>query len=104
MAFDPDDTTSFTREIGQQLRTLAAQTLTNAEGEVNRLIGHADKDEQLIEHLLDHLLDFCYDETVLRLFKRLCRYYFTLNPAATAQYIHFYREMWDTKNVTCAQE
>ena len=31
------------------------------------------------------------------LFKRLCRYYYTLDPAATADYVHSYRGMWDSE-------
>ena len=32
----------------------------------------------------------------LALYKKLCRYYYTLNPAATADYVNYYREIWDT--------
>lgn len=28
-------------------------------------------------------------------YKRLCRHYFTINPQATVDYVHAYREMWD---------
>ena len=48
-----------------------------------------------IDHILDGLLDFCFDESILLLFKKLCRYYLNINPIATADYINFYREMWD---------
>ena len=34
----------------------------------------------------------------LALFKSLCRYYYTLNPTATASYVYAYRDMWDSED------
>jgi hypothetical protein len=45
--------------------------------------------------LLDRLLDCACIPEGLALFRTLCSYYFTLNPAATADYVGAYREMWD---------
>ncbi len=95
MSFEWNESTVPAQQIAQQLRTLATQAIDILESEVNSVIAHADKQEQRIEHLLDQLLGFCYDESVLVLFKRLCRYYYTFNPAATADYVSAYREMWD---------
>ena len=53
-------------------------------------------DTHHIEHTLDGLLDFCCHEPALILYKKLCRYYFNINPAATVQYIEAYREFWDS--------
>ena len=50
---------------------------------------------QRIECLLDGMLDFCFDDEMLRLYKMLCRYYFKMDPMATASYVCAYREMWD---------
>jgi len=41
------------------------------------------------------MLDFCFDAKVLDLYKKLCRYYFEIDPGATASYVNAYREMWD---------
>lgn len=49
-----------------------------------------------IERTLDGLLDCCGYEPALRLYKKLCRYYFHINPTATVQYIEAYRELWDS--------
>ncbi len=35
---------------------------------------------------LDGLLDFCFDPEALLLYRKLCRYYFTIDPVATAFY------------------
>jgi hypothetical protein len=53
-------------------------------------------DTNHIERTLDGLLDFCCYEPALHLYKKLCRYYFDINPAATVQYIEAYRELWDS--------
>jgi hypothetical protein len=31
----------------------------------------------------------------LSLYKKLCRYYFKINPEVTASYVYAYRDMWD---------
>jgi hypothetical protein len=48
--------------------------------------------------LLDGLLkvDFCGHEPVVQMYKNLCRHYWDIDPAATADYINAYREYWDS--------
>ncbi len=41
------------------------------------------------------MLDFGFDAAIVRLYKKLCRYYFKIDPRATASYIYAYRDMWD---------
>ncbi len=38
-----------------------------------------------------------FDSAMLRLYKKLCRYYFKIDPEATASYVYAYRDMWDEK-------
>jgi hypothetical protein len=64
---------------------------------VQSLIKTRSRNIREIEHTLDHLLDCACIPEGLALFKSLCRHYFTFNPTATAQYINFYREMWDSE-------
>lgn len=59
------------------------------------LIQSQSRQAQEIEHTLDHLLDCGCIPEGLALFKALCRYYYAINPAATAGYVHAYRSMWD---------
>ena len=40
--------------------------------------------------------DLCGDEHVLRMYKNLCRHYWDIDPAATADYINAYRKYWDS--------
>lgn len=48
-----------------------------------------------IEQTLDGLLAFCGYEPALRLYKKLCRYYYHFAPSAAADYVQSYQEMWD---------
>ena len=45
--------------------------------------------------LLDGMLDFGFDAAMVGLYKNLCRYYFEIDPKATASYVYAYRDMWD---------
>jgi len=63
--------------------------------QVEALIKSKTTNNNEIELLLDHMLDFCGDSQMLLLYKKLCRYYWDINPQATAKYINYYREMWD---------
>jgi endonuclease III len=64
---------------------------------VQTIVSSRSQDVRRIEETLDRLLDHCGYEPALRLYKQLCRYYFTLDPAATVSYINAYREMWDSE-------
>jgi hypothetical protein len=41
------------------------------------------------------MFDFCFDDEMLSLYKKLCRYYFDIDPEATVSYVNFYRGMCD---------
>lgn len=73
------------------------QTLSFYNPEVERIIDSKSTDTEVIEHTLDALCEVAFDNDVLLLFKKLCRYYYNINPVATVQQIQFYREMWDSE-------
>lgn len=68
------------------------------------LIQSQSREAQEIEHTLDHLLDCACIPEGLALFKALCRYYYAINPAATAGYVHAYRDMWDSEGKSMKDE
>ncbi|MDO9516560.1 MAG: hypothetical protein Q7J10_00775 [Methanosarcinaceae archaeon] len=74
---------------------IAHQAEQQYSSEVEAIIQEKDRDPQRIEHLLDGMLDFCFDDEMLHLYKKLCRYYYKIDPVATASYVYAYREMWD---------
>lgn len=64
---------------------------------VDAILLSRSRDIRHIEHTLDGLLDFCGYAPALLLYKKLCRYYFDIDPAATVAYINIYRELWDSE-------
>jgi hypothetical protein len=73
------------------------QTFQIWEPEAEIIISTKSKDIKTIEHTLDALCEVAFDDEVLLLFKKLCRYYYDIDPAATVEHIQFYREMWDSE-------
>lgn len=63
--------------------------------QVSELINSQTKNNEEIQHLLDGLLDFCFDDDFLLLFKKVCRYYYPINPQVTVNYVYRYRDFWD---------
>ena len=86
------------RPLAAQIQALHQQVYFSYVPQVEYLISHGVKDDKEIQRLLDGLLDFCGDEKVLLLYKKLCRYYWDINPQATADYINIYRETLDYEN------
>jgi hypothetical protein len=82
-------------ELAPQISALFRQAIEGAKVAVDDIIRSGDQDTNRIDHQLDHMLGFCCDPEMLVIFKRLCRYYFTIDPLATGEHIEAYREMWD---------
>jgi hypothetical protein len=85
------------RKIAVAQQQLARQAEQQYSFEVDSILRDQCREPQRIECLLDVMLDFCYDYEMLRLYKKLCGYYFKIDPVATASYVYAYREMWDEK-------
>ena len=83
-------------QLAGQMVALFRQAVPLANAEVDAIIQSGERDTHRIEHQLDHMLGFCCDPDMLLAFKRLCRYYFTIDPVATAEYVNAYQEMWDS--------
>lgn len=62
---------------------------------VESILNDRSREARRIEQTLDGLLDFCFDADALLLYKKLCRHYFSIDPAAVAAYVRAYRETWD---------
>lgn len=82
-------------EIAKSIIALGETAAAVYEPIVNDLINMRCKDHMEIQRTMDYLLDFGGNPAVLQLFKKLCRYYFPLDPAATSDYIGFYLEQWE---------
>lgn len=54
--------------------------------------------ERKLDEMLDILLFYETDDSLLT-FRKLCKYYFDINPQATVDYINYYREQNDPEGV-----
>lgn len=70
--------------------------------EVENILLAQSRDARRIEKLLDGVLDFCFDPSLLGLYKKLCRYYYGIDPVATVSYVCAYRDMWEDGNLNAA--
>jgi hypothetical protein len=84
-------------ELAERLRGIQELGVAQYTPVVNSIIATRSRDARYIEHTLDFLLDFACHPAGLALFKRLCRYYYAIDPVATVGYVHAYRDMWDTE-------
>ena len=94
---DFDDVAGGLDALIGQLQQLQLQAAQQYQPEVDALVRSGSRDVQQIEHTLDGLLDFCDHAPVLEMYKRLCRHYWDIDPAATAYYVNSYRERWDSE-------
>ena len=76
-----------------ELQALAVRQYTPV---VESILRSGSRDVRPIEQVLSGLLDFCSYEPALLLYKRLCRYYFDIDPIATVDYVYAYRDLWDS--------
>jgi hypothetical protein len=93
--------------LATQLGQLHLQMAKQQEPVAEHLFSTKSRDSLAIEQTLDRLLGVACHDSGLALFRRLCRYYWTINPEATASDVQSYRELWDneddalvTENVT----
>jgi hypothetical protein len=84
------------RTLAGSMQNLQRQAAQQYQPVVDDILRTRSRDTRHIEHTLDGLLDFCGHEPVLQLYRQLCRHYWAIDPAATADYISAYREYWDS--------
>ena len=83
------------RGFAEELQAIYSQAEISYTSAVKDVIRRQSKDAKEIENLLDYMLGFADNEKILALYRTLCRYYLDINPQATAEYIQFYKEMYD---------
>ena len=90
-----DDLVKRIGELAGYAKKLSRTAAKQYSAEVDAILKAKERDAMRIERCLDGMLDFCFDDPMLVLYKKLCRYYFDIDPAATASYVYAYRDMWD---------
>lgn len=76
-------------------RQIAKQAFDQYQPLVNEIIASKTKDVNHISYTLDFMLDFCFDDDMLQLYRKLCRYLYDIDPESGVEYVNAYREMWD---------
>lgn len=84
-------------ELAGAIRDLNLKAVREYDLVVDTILISRNRDIHHTEHTLDGLLDFCGYQPALLLYKKLCRYYFDIDPAATVSYINAYREIWESE-------
>lgn len=90
-----DDAMQAIRTLVGSMRDLQQRAARELAPVVDDILRTRSRDIWHIEHTLDCLLAFCGHGPVLEMYKKLCRHYWDIDPAATADYVNAYREYWD---------
>lgn len=84
-------------DLAESVIRLASRAAAEYAPIVEEIVRDRSRDVALIERTLDGLLDFGFDAEALLLYKRLCRYYFFIDPGASGDYVRFYLELWEAE-------
>ena len=84
------------RPLIEELMQLQEMQVRMLAPEVSRIIRDRVTDTNVIGLTLDRLFDCAGTPSGLQEFKKLCRYYWTIDPAATAWYINEYHDWYDS--------
>jgi hypothetical protein len=90
-------------ELCRGLNGIAKIAIAQLKPEVDTVIRSGCKDDATIQRLLDRLLDYAPYEGGLPLYKRLLRYYYPINATSTANYIRYYKEMYEDEDENSEQ-
>lgn len=93
-------------QIAKKIQNLAKTAVISFEREFNEIIDSRCMDAYQIEHTLDGMLNFCFDKSILEMYRKLCRYYYNIDQKSATGYVYAYRDMWDpkgTEKIPCLQ-
>ena len=83
-------------QLAAEIAAINQQAVREYAPLVEAILRTRSRDTRQIEQTLDGLLSFCGFAPALELYRRLCRRYWDIDPAATAFYVDAYRTTWDT--------
>lgn len=84
--------------ISEKLFNLSKLAIEQYTQQVDNILTLKISDEKHIQQTLDGLLDFCFDDKILYLYRKLCKYYYDINSQATIDYIDYYKERYDSNS------
>jgi hypothetical protein len=81
--------------LAESLRGVEDHAIAEYTPIVESILRSRTRDVPHIERTLDGLLDLAGHSAGLQLFRRLCQHYWDIDPAATAEYVLIYRNLWE---------
>jgi hypothetical protein len=81
--------------LAKDAQKLARVAVQQYSAEVEAILKTQGSDSRRIERCLDGMLDFCFDDEMLALYKKLCRYYYEIDTEAAVSCVQVNRKMWD---------
>ena len=87
------------KDLFTNIFELQMQKIQLMDVEIKDIIANKATDIKRIEMALDNLLDLLEYEDALQLFRKLCKYYYVINPKSTVHYINFYKEQYDPEGI-----
>lgn len=73
---------------------LQTPIVNNLELRINYIINNHIKDNSYIETTLDNLLNLMQTDKITNLYKKLCRYYYSIDKKSAIEYASIYLEMY----------
>ena len=83
------------KKLAEMQTQLAQQAYLQYLPVVENIIATQTKEINQISRTLDYMLDFCFDDQMLLLYRKLCRYLYDIDQETTVFYVYAYLEMWD---------
>jgi hypothetical protein len=83
------------KALAESQEQLAQQAVLQYQPIVAKYLRDKCTDSNQIAYTLDFMLDFCFDEQMLTLYRKLCRYLYSFDPETAIDYVDAYRKRWD---------
>ena len=83
------------RPLVEELVQLQEMQVAMLTPEIERIIRNHVTDTHVIESVLDRLIDCAGTSSGLQQFKKLCRYFWTIDPVLTAWHVNEYRKWYE---------
>lgn len=87
-----DETIDF---IVESIKSINRRALLQYKPIVEEICSGRTVEEKELEKVLDGLLSVCISDEMLSLFKRVCRKFYYQYPEIIADYVMFYKEMYE---------
>ena len=99
-----DEMTKGIGALAEQMQGMVVDALYRFTPIAEDIISGKITGENNIGYQLDYMLDYCWDDTVLLLYKRILRNLYNKYPELVASYAYAYRDMWDNDDTGADDE